>query len=74
MIWQSMLGNFYSFVSSAAFFKTLYKKLFKNTDKLSNSLDPDQDRHYVGVGPDLGLIWAKTFCIGYQQMTLANQE
>ena len=34
---------------------------------MSNSLDPDQDRH--SVGPDLG----QTVCKGYQQM-LARKE
>ena len=31
---------------------TFKKKYFKNTIRVSNSLDPDQDRH--NVGPDLG--------------------
>ena len=31
---------------------TFKKKTFKNTIRLSNSLDPDQARHFVG--PDLG--------------------
>ena len=35
------------------FFKiNFFKSSFINTIKLSNSLDPDQARHYVG--PDLG--------------------
>ena len=53
-----------------------------NTNRVSNSLDPDQDQH--SVGPDLGpnclqrlfaddnvlsvLIWVQTVCKGYQQM------
>ena len=31
---------------------TLKKNLFRNTIRVSNSLDPDQDGHYVG--PELG--------------------
>ena len=50
-----MLGNFALFLlSSADFFSKLNfsKNSFRNTIKVSNSLDPDQDRPYVG--PDLG--------------------
>ena len=38
---------------SADFFKiNFFKNSFRNTFRMSNSLDPDQDRH--SVGPDLG--------------------
>ena len=37
-----------------------WKNSFRNTTRVSNSLDPDQARHLVG--PDLG----QTFCKGYQ--------
>ena len=40
---------------------TLWMLDFFNTIRVSNSLDPDQDRHFVG--PDLG----QTVCKGYQQ-------
>ena len=30
------------------------KKSFRNTIRESNSLDPDHDRHFFFVGPDLG--------------------
>ena len=33
---------------------TFSKKSFRNNTSVSNGLDPDQGRHYVG--PDLGLI------------------
>ena len=48
------LGVFPAFSSSADFFSksTFSKNSFKNTIKVSNSLDPDQARHFVG--PDLG--------------------
>ena len=37
--------------SSADFTKLAFsKKKFRNTIRASNSLDPDQDRHYVGPG------------------------
>ena len=41
-------------VSSADFFSklTFSKNSFRNTIRVSNSLDPDQDLH--SVGPDLG--------------------
>ena len=39
-------------LSSAYFFKKNLSGLIKNTIRVSNSLDPDQDLHYVG--PDLG--------------------
>ena len=40
-------------LSSAEFSKlTFSKNSFKNTIRVSKSLDPGQDRHYVG--PDLG--------------------
>ena len=51
-----MLGNFAYFLSSAVFFKfsksTFSKNYFRNPISVSNSLDPDQARHFVG--PDLG--------------------
>ena len=41
-------------LSSADFFKNyhFHKYSFRNTIRVSNGLDPDQDRLYVG--PDLG--------------------
>ena len=50
-----MLGNCHAFLSSAEvfFFKiNSLKKSFRNTIRMSNSLDPDQARRFVG--PDLG--------------------
>ena len=49
-----MPGNFSRFLSSAAFFsKSIFSEnSVRNTIRLSNSLDPDQDRYLVG--PDLG--------------------
>ena len=50
-----LLGNFANFLSSADFFllqkSPFFIKLFRNTIRVSNSLDPDQARHFVG--PDL---------------------
>ena len=45
-----MLGNVSNFCHLHFVLK---KKSFMNTIRLSNSLDPDQDQHFVG--PDLGL-------------------
>ena len=45
-----MLGNFsYFFLLSADIFQNNFfrKNYFTNTFRLSNSLDPDQDRHFV---------------------------
>ena len=44
---------FHAFLSSADFFKiTFFRKSFRNTIRVSNSLNPDQAQHFVG--PDLG--------------------
>ena len=52
---RTLLGNFAFFLSFAIFFSksTLSKNSFRNTIRVSNSLDPDQARLFVG--PDLGL-------------------
>ena len=50
-----LLGNFAYFLTSADFFHNqLFQKFFQEygTIRVSNSLDPDQARHFVG--PDLG--------------------
>ena len=49
-----MLGNFTILLSSADIFQNYFfsKNSFMNTIRVSNSLDPDQDRR--SVGPDLG--------------------
>ena len=48
------MGNFQAFLSSADFFSksTFSENSFRNTIRVSNSLDPGQARHFVG--PDLG--------------------
>ena len=52
----SMLGNFACFFLVCGFFfffkSTFSKKSFRNTIRVSNSLDPDQARRYVEL--DLG--------------------
>ena len=58
---------FHAFLSSADFlqnklFEKKKKNLFRNTIRMSNSLDPDSS----------GLIWAQTVCQGYQQTTLVD--
>ena len=71
----------YAFLSSADFLfskSTFSKYSFRNTMRVSNSLDPDQDRH--SVGPELGpnrlqilvLIRVQTVCKCYQQTTLVG--
>ena len=48
-----MLGIVMLLMSSADIFKiNFFKKSFRNTIRVSNGLDPDQDRR--SVGPDLG--------------------
>ena len=60
-----MLGNFSCFCCQLLTFSklTISKISFRNTIRVSNRLDQDQDRH--NFGPDLGPIVSK----GYQQMT-----
>ena len=45
-----MLGNFHLLIFFSK--STFSKNYFRNTVRMSNSLDPDQARHFVG--PDLG--------------------
>ena len=60
---------------------------FFNTIRVSNSLDTDQARHFVGpdLGPNClqelsadnkmsGWIWVQTVYIGYQQTTKVGKE
>ena len=49
-----MLGKFLCFLSSADFFQNYFvkKKSLRNTIKVSNGLDPDQDGR--NVGPNMG--------------------
>ena len=48
-----LLGNFAClFCRLLIFFKIILKKKIRNTIRVSNSLDPDQARHFVR--PDLG--------------------
>ena len=50
-------------LSSADFFTIVFSKnSFKNTVRMSNGVDPDQNRHSVGSN-----CWSKTVCKGYQQ-------
>ena len=47
------LGNFHDFCRLLIFFKIKFlKNSFRTTIRVSNNLDPDQARHFVG--PDLG--------------------
>ena len=47
-----LLGN--AFLSSVAFFQNHLFSKIRNTIRVSNSLDPDQARHFVGsdLGPN----------------------
>ena len=47
-----MLENFSLFLLSAIFIIDFLEKKIRSTIRVSNSLDPDQDRQ--NVGPDLG--------------------
>ena len=49
-----MLGNFSRVLSSSVFFfqNYIFPKILSGIQPVSNSLDPDQDQHFVG--PDLG--------------------
>ena len=66
-----ILGIFVLFMSSAELvFKLTFSKKnsFRNRIRVSNGLDPDQDRRYVG--PDLGPNCFK----GYQQTPLVLNQ
>ena len=53
VITLGMLGNFHAFLSSDFFSKlTFSKTAFRNTIRVSNGLDPNQNQHFVN--PDLG--------------------
>ena len=64
------VGNFeFSFDLCWIFLNQPFSKnSFRNTIRVSNSLDPDQARHLSG------LIWVQTVCKGYQRTTLAGKE
>ena len=60
----------HAFLLSADFFQNqlFSKNYFRDTIRVSNSLDPDQAKHFVG--PDLG-----PNCLqSYVQMTLVDKE
>ena len=61
---RCLLGNCACLLSSADFF--LNQNSFRNTIRVSNSLDPEQARHFVE--PVLG----QTVYRGYQQTTLVG--
>ena len=45
-----------------------FEKFFRNTIRVSNSLDQDQAQFFAG------LIWVQTVCKGYQQAILVGKE
>ena len=57
-----MLGNFFMLsLSSADFSKlTFSKNSFRNTIRVSNSLDPDQDRRFYAYGDTWKLLYLST--------------
>ena len=62
-----ILGNFSSFFCRLLIFSksNFSKNSFRNTTRVSNSLDPDQARR---------LICVQTVCKGYQQTTPGGKE
>ena len=64
------------FLSSALFFSksSFSKNSFRNTTRVSNSLDPDQARRPNCLQRTSGLIWMQTVCKRYQQTTLGDKE
>ena len=72
-LWVNSLPSglyFMLFLSSADFIKNqLFRKnSFRNTTRVSNNLDPDQARHFVGL--DL----VPNCCKSYQQTPLGGKE
>ena len=51
---------------------TFQKNCFRNTIKMSNSLDPDQDRHFVG--PDLGPSCLQRLSADFKMSPLTRKE
>ena len=67
---QTTLGDHFSHF--ADFYQNqLVKSSFRNTIRVSNSLDPDQTRHFVGSDLDPN---SETVCKSYQQTTLGDKE
>ena len=71
-----LLGNLNDFLSSADFFQnsTFPKNSFRNTLRLSNRLDSDLARRFLGKKKTSGLIWVQTVCKGYQQTKLVGKQ
>ena len=68
-----MLGNFSRCCRLLIFFKiNFFKNLFWNTIRVSNNLDPDQDRK--NVGPDLGPNCLQRLSADEQRSLLAWKE
>ena len=68
-----MLGHFSCFVlASADFFSksTFFENSFRISIRVSNNMNPDQDRHFVG--PDQGPNCLQR--LGCQQTTLVGKE
>ena len=63
-----MLGNFMSLFSSADFFsrELLSKISFRNMNRVSNSMDPDNLLHF-------SLIWVQAVCKVYQRKSFSRQ-
>ena len=60
-------------LTSADFFKTNFSKnSFRNTIRVSNSLDPDQDQR--SVGPDLGPNYLQRLSAEGKSRPLARKE
>ena len=63
LITLCLLGNFACFLSAEFFLSS-----FRNTIRVSNSLDPEQAQQMSG------LVWVQTVCKGYQQKTLEGKK
>ena len=61
-----MLGNLHTFLSSSEFFQHGLLQIY--TIRVTNCLDPDQTDTLSD------LIWVKTVCKGYQQMTTEGKK
>ena len=86
----SLISNNCFYYSFTHYYCAIFHSLdagFFNTIRLSNSLDPDQARHFVGpdLGPNClqwlsadnkmsGWIWVQTVCKGDQQTTKVGKE
>ena len=70
-----MLNCNLSFFCLLIFFKiNVFKNDFKNTTRVSNGLNPDQDRRYVGPDPGPNCLLRLSEAASKERVTLMNNH